>query len=118
MAIEIQLEKLRVAEAIYARDVLVYKLSDAYTSIHEKTELINRLQNDLNNGDSDTNGGLSLPDSQQTTEPSELQAQVAELEVLMQDFRMGPKDVVYPPPKYEEEEKQVCVVFQVRICAF
>lgn len=108
MAIEIQLEKLRVAEAMNARDVLVQKLSDAYTSVREKTELIERLQQALNNGNSNYAPLSSAIPWDQTTEVTGLRAQVAELETLVQDLRIGSRSSMGPPPRYEEEEGKAC----------
>lgn len=44
MAIELQVEKMRAAEAISARDSAVQRLSSAYDSIKEKAYMVNRLQ--------------------------------------------------------------------------
>lgn len=118
MAIEIQLEKLRVAEAMSARDVLVQKLSDAYTSIREKTETIERLQQAINatanNGNvmskvTSPSSALSQETPDQTTEIIELRSQVANLEALVQNLRIGSRNAIGPPPKYEEEERRVSV---------
>lgn len=44
MAIELQLAKMRAAEAMSARDSAVQRLSSAYDSIKEKAQIIGRLQ--------------------------------------------------------------------------
>ena len=44
MAIEIQLERMRVSEAMAARDNLVHHLTDAHVSIRQKVETIQRLE--------------------------------------------------------------------------
>ena len=44
MAIEIQLERMRVSEATTARDNLVHHLTDAHVSIRQKVETIQRLE--------------------------------------------------------------------------
>ncbi|KXN91932.1 hypothetical protein AN958_11317, partial [Leucoagaricus sp. SymC.cos] len=113
MAIEIQLEKLRVAEAMNARDALVQKLSDAYTSIREKTDLIDRLQQALNSAMNATTdaSNAAFPTTphqnwDQITEITGLRAQVVELEGLIQDLRIGSRNAMGPPPKYEEEERK------------
>lgn len=46
MAIELQVEKIRAAEATSARDSAVQRLSSAYDSIKEKVYMINRLQSE------------------------------------------------------------------------
>ncbi|KAJ3569995.1 hypothetical protein NP233_g4688 [Leucocoprinus birnbaumii] len=111
MAIEIQVEKLRVAEAMSARDVLVQKLSDAYTSIREKTDLIDRLQQALNAAmganTNTTNVPFSTSPRQGWNPPADmsgLRSQVADLEALIQELRVGTRNAMGPPPKYEEED--------------
>jgi len=107
MAIEIQLEKSRVVEAMNARDLLVQKLSDAYTSIREKTELIDRLQQTLNTT-TNTDHTTHLANPQNWTQaPEILPNQVADLEALIQDLQIGSRNTMGPPPKYEEEDGKV-----------
>lgn len=104
MAIEIQLEKLRVVEAMNARDLLVQKLSDAYTSIREKTELIDRLQQTLNTTTNTDHTTHSANPQNWTQVPEILPNQVADLEALIQDLQIGSRNTMGPPPKYEEED--------------
>ncbi|EKM81270.1 hypothetical protein AGABI1DRAFT_72163 [Agaricus bisporus var. burnettii JB137-S8] len=105
MAIEIQLEKLRVVEAMKARDVLVHKLSDAYTSIREKTEMIEHLKQALSTGNPTSVPPSSLPVAwDQNPETAVPRTQVADLEALIQDLRFGPRNAMGPPPTYEEAE--------------
>jgi len=104
MAIEIQLEKLRVVEAMNARDLLVQKLSDAYTSVREKTELIDRLQQALNGATNTSHTAYSATDPQSWGQaPEMLQPQATDLEALIQDLSIGSRNTMGPPPKYEEE---------------
>jgi len=105
MAIEIQLEKLRVVEAMNARDLLVQKLSDAYTSVREKTELIDRLQQALSAA-TNTSGQTTEPQNWSQA-PEMLQTQVTDLEALIQDLSIGSRNTMGPPPKYEEEDGKV-----------
>src|ERR1700728_3656991 len=44
MAIEIQVERMRVVEAITARDAVVQRLNDAHVSIRQKTAIIDHLE--------------------------------------------------------------------------
>jgi hypothetical protein len=101
MAIEIQLEKLRVVEAMKARDVLVHKLSDAYISIREKTEMIEQLKQAISNGNP---ASISHPSWDQKAEIAVPRTQVADLEALIHDLRLGSRNVIGPPPTYEEAE--------------
>jgi len=108
MAIEIQLEKLRVVEAMNARDLLVQKLSDAYTSVREKTELIDRLQQALNTATNTSHTTYSTTDPQSWGQaPEMLQTQATDLEALIQDLSIGSRNTIGPPPKYEEEDGRV-----------
>lgn len=108
MAIEIQLEKLRVVEAMKARDVLVHKLSDAYTSIREKTETIEHLKQALSTSNPTSVPSSSLPVAwDQNPESAVPRTQVADLEALIQDLRFGPRNAMGPPPTYEEAEDRV-----------
>jgi hypothetical protein len=44
MAIEIQVERMRVVEAITARDAVVQRLNDAHVSIRQKAAIIDHLE--------------------------------------------------------------------------
>ena len=43
----IQMERMRVAEVLAARDTVVHRLEDAYTSVRQKAATIDRLQHEL-----------------------------------------------------------------------
>jgi hypothetical protein len=108
MAIEIQLERLRVVEAMKARDVLVHKLSDAYISIREKTEMIEQLNQAIGTGNPASISHPSLAVAcDQKAEVAVPRTQVADLEALIQDLRLGARNVIGPPPTYEEVEDKV-----------
>ncbi|KAI5993893.1 hypothetical protein EDD15DRAFT_867525 [Pisolithus albus] len=47
VALAVQLERLRVAEALAARDNVVVRLEDAYTSVRQKSAIISRLEREL-----------------------------------------------------------------------
>lgn len=47
LALIIQMERMRVAEVIAARDTVVERLEDAYVSVRQKSATIDRLQREL-----------------------------------------------------------------------
>ncbi|KAI6004915.1 hypothetical protein EDD15DRAFT_2515505 [Pisolithus albus] len=47
VALAVQLERLRVTEALAARDNVVVRLEDAYTSVRQKSAIISRLEREL-----------------------------------------------------------------------
>lgn len=47
IALAVQLERLRVTEALAARDNVVVRLEDAYTSVRQKSATISRLEREL-----------------------------------------------------------------------
>ncbi|KAH7911887.1 hypothetical protein BJ138DRAFT_1062170 [Hygrophoropsis aurantiaca] len=47
MALVVQMERMRVQEAMAARDSVVYRLENAYISVRQKTEAIDRLEREL-----------------------------------------------------------------------
>ncbi|KAI6097958.1 hypothetical protein EDD16DRAFT_584196 [Pisolithus croceorrhizus] len=47
VALAVQLERLRVREALAARDNVVVRLEDAYTSVRQKSAIISRLEREL-----------------------------------------------------------------------
>ncbi|KIK24456.1 hypothetical protein PISMIDRAFT_410173 [Pisolithus microcarpus 441] len=47
VALAVQLERLRAAEALAARDNVVVRLEDAYTSVRQKSAIISRLEREL-----------------------------------------------------------------------
>jgi hypothetical protein len=49
LALIIQMERMRVAEVIAARDTVVERLEDAYVSVWQKSATIDRLQRELDN---------------------------------------------------------------------
>jgi hypothetical protein len=55
MALELQLEKQRVKEALAARDNLVKRLNEAYMTIRDKNDLMDRLGVGLCSNDCDKN---------------------------------------------------------------
>ncbi|KAG2139042.1 hypothetical protein DEU56DRAFT_980433 [Suillus clintonianus] len=49
LALVIQMERMRVAEVIAARDTVVERLEDAYISVRQKTATIDQLQREIDN---------------------------------------------------------------------
>ncbi|KAI6009570.1 hypothetical protein F5J12DRAFT_912455, partial [Pisolithus orientalis] len=47
IAFAVQLERLRVVEALAARDNVVVRLEDAYTSVRQKSAIVSRLERQL-----------------------------------------------------------------------
>ena len=99
MALELQIEKLRVAEITNARDAALHRLSDAYTHIREKNELLKQFQ-------VDREGGVNDP------EISSLKAHILALEsTTIRDLRLeveglrsklAERAIEPPPPSYTE----------------
>ena len=98
MALELQIEKLRVAEITNARDAALHRLSDAYTHIREKNELLEHFQVDREGGVSDA-------------EIASLKAHILALEsTTIRDLRLEVEGLrsklaeraIEPPPSYTE----------------
>ncbi|KAF8874777.1 hypothetical protein CPB84DRAFT_1629999, partial [Gymnopilus junonius] len=120
LAIEIQIERLRVVEISNARDAAVQRLSEAYCSIRQKNELIEQLQQETMDG----RGGLSAALTQlaqsktaDNTEVEGLKTHIATLEKTVEDLRLIirqqqqqqntiPSKLSDPPPRYEESGVQ------------
>ncbi|KAI6137800.1 hypothetical protein EDD17DRAFT_418186 [Pisolithus thermaeus] len=64
----VQLERLRVTEALTARDNVVVRLEDAYTSVRQKSAIISRLEREL-----ETLRQSSAPSSKNPSELQEIQ---------------------------------------------
>lgn len=124
MAIEIQLERMRVSEAMTARDNIAHRLTDAHLSIRQKVETIQRLElekeeltrklpanlhHDASTAtketlNEDTNGLTSKAELELETKRlraiiTGLQEQVKLLRETRSECR---KPSVDPPPRYEE----------------
>ncbi|KAI6098718.1 hypothetical protein F5141DRAFT_1010603, partial [Pisolithus sp. B1] len=68
VALTVQLERLRVTEALTAGDNVVVRLEDAYTSIRQKSAIISRLEREL-----ETLRQSSAPSSKNPSELQEIQ---------------------------------------------
>lgn len=117
MALEMQVERIRVMEVLKARDVAVGRLADAYTTVRRYSEFIDQLQQDRvvrglenlkftdNDADEHTAGaGLT---------PLDPKAHIAALEATIKELReingylkeydaCEGKAMCDPPPHYEE----------------
>jgi hypothetical protein len=116
MALEIQIERLRVIEITKARDAALQRLSDAYVSIRQKTQVIEQLQHGR-----EVKGLVPLPihlsPLEERTEIDCLKAHILDLEATVGDLRFTvcrlqrqlsigsqPLD---PPPCYQEDALKV-----------
>lgn len=113
MAIEIQVERLRVVEAMTARDAVVQRLADAHVSIRQKVAIIERLE--LEKADLERrlftlkgpcNEEYEEEKTKASSEIDKLQVVIKGLrdEVgLLKEVRSDPgKPLTDPPPRYEE----------------
>ncbi|KAF8162712.1 hypothetical protein B0H34DRAFT_856362 [Crassisporium funariophilum] len=109
MALEIQIERMRVAEISSARDAVLERLSDAYVSIRQKSEIIDQLQQER-----ESKGWAPLPiqlsHAAEQTEIDSLKAHIvtldATIEVLrdtIQQSTIACSKPIDPPPCYEED---------------
>jgi hypothetical protein len=71
MAIEIQLEKMHLAEAINARDTIAQRLADAYVSINQKNAVIENLRHKSGQIDSDVSNGTNFDQDEEKRKPLE-----------------------------------------------
>ena len=116
MALEIQIERLRVIEISKARDAALQRLSDAYVSVRQKTQVIERLQQER-----EVKGLARIPihvsPLEERTEIDCLKAHIVGLEATVEDLRFTihrlqrqssigsqPLD---PPPCYQEDALKV-----------
>jgi hypothetical protein len=86
MALEIQIERLRVTEITKARDAALQRLSDAYVSIRQKTKVIDQLQQER-----DVKGlapfPINLSSLEERTEIDSLKAHIVNLESIVEELR-------------------------------
>ena len=101
MALDLQIERLRVNEVMKARDNVLNRLADAYVAIRQKNEIIEHMQEERGN-----KGAAPFPTHviqvRDTAENDKLKAHIAALEAAVDQLRsltVKPSD---PPPCYEE----------------
>ncbi|KAH6899250.1 hypothetical protein BKA70DRAFT_1115663, partial [Coprinopsis sp. MPI-PUGE-AT-0042] len=125
LALEIQVERMRVVEVLKARDAAVERLADAYTLVRQYSEFIEHLQRErvargLEKLDP-AGVDLSLKDIDPLP-PLDSQAHIAALEATIKDLReinkylkeydvSEAKSMCDPPPNYEENAIKVCLLF-------
>lgn len=112
MALEIQIERLRVTEIAKARDAALQRVSDAYVSIRQKSQLIEQLQQERG-----VKGlppfPIQLSSLEERTEIDCLKAHIVSLETTIKDLqstvpRLQPQSSIGcqaldPPPCYQED---------------
>lgn len=122
LALEIQIERMRVVEFLKARDAAVERLADAYTLVRQYSELIEHLQQDrIAHGleKLDLTKVDSLTKSVDPPLPLDPQAHIAALEATIKDLReinrylkeydaSETKSMRDPPPHYEDNAVKVC----------
>lgn len=125
MALEIQVERMRVVEVLRARDAAVERLSDAYSLVRRYSELIERLQEErvasglerLSLGGSgpayDTGGSTAVLDT--TAHIASLEATIKDLREINRYLReydaCEGKTLCDPPPNYEENIVKASFLF-------
>ena len=116
MALEIQIERLRVIEITKARDAALQRLSDAYVSIRQKTQVIEQLQQER-----EVKGLARIPihisPLEERTEIDCLKAHIVGLEATVEDLRFTIHRLQHqlsigsqpldPPPCYQENAQKV-----------
>jgi hypothetical protein len=117
MSLEIQVERMRVTEALIARDNVVHRLTAAYASIRQKTATIEQLQQEreilrLNNLHLSPNDLTKSTDDKSSDE--EIHRLEGTIKKLQDEIRLlkneSPKFVGDPPPRYEEGKTTVSKV--------
>ena len=109
MAIEVQVERMRVSEMMSARDAAIQRLSNAYESIRQKTATIERLQQEAIRNSSFPSTPVSVPEQLEITR---LREEITNLEAVIKDLRHeikvlkdhapGHTKSLDPPPQYDE----------------
>jgi hypothetical protein len=118
MAIEIETERMRVIEAMNARDATVQRLSDAYVSLSQKNAIIERLQREQEAFQKHSKASSSLLTAGNgLQETIKLKAEVSMLEKIIKGLRDEMNDLKEntksaskshdPPPRYDEGRTKV-----------
>ncbi|KAJ7490989.1 hypothetical protein FB451DRAFT_996639, partial [Mycena latifolia] len=102
MALEVEVERARAAEALSARDAAIERLSDAYLSIRQKMTMIERLQR------------TPQDESASSTVNEQIAALETTVKTLREQLAMAtslnvPARSVEPPPSYDEVCSPPCL---------
>lgn len=112
LALEIQVEKMRVVEATKARDAAVHRLLEAYTSVRRHSEIIEQLQKEREeHGLKKLDHCLSSPSECNDARILELEEMIADLRDINQclkEYGAYERKMLFdPPPNYESEITRV-----------
>ncbi|KAF4578320.1 hypothetical protein EYR36_000127 [Pleurotus pulmonarius] len=106
LAIELQTERLKVAEALAARDLLVHRLGDAYTSLQQKNQLLGQVGDKFVTKLTDSTNlpthGLTIDHNEKKALTEQIAAQQTIINQLKQEIKALKPPKVDPPPCYEE----------------
>lgn len=105
MALDLQVERLRVAEVMTARDTTLNRLADAYISIRQKNEVIERMQEERESKGAPPFHTHLIP-VRDTVEIDKLKTHISTLESTIEQLRSIAKPTD-PPPCYEENVQKV-----------
>jgi hypothetical protein len=106
MALEIQVEKMRVVEATKARDAAVYRLLEAYTSVRRHSEVIEQLQKEREERGLEKLGHSLSPPAEyhdkRIVELEEMIADLRDINLCLKEYGSCERKMLCdPPPHYE-----------------
>ncbi len=115
MAIEISAERMKVTEAMQARDAAVLRLSEAYISLRQKVAMIDRLEGNSHGPEMFKESTSYVLGDVGVTETSILKEEIVALESIVKSLKeeireqnaqtAGPTE---PPPRYDDGAYKVC----------
>lgn len=112
-AIELQIERLRVAEITKARDIALQRLAECYVSIRRKNELIERMRPEHGQEDKgDVNFPLQFSGHLESAVTEQLKAHITMLEASNKELRqlvaqLQASATLDLPPLYEADVRKV-----------
>jgi len=123
MAIELQIERIRVAEITKARDATLQQLSEAYSSIHEKNTVIERMQLKCSSSSEDDSSRCANIEARDS-KPEALKAHIdsleksnaalrARVEQLEKGSAINSVKALDLPPLYEAGRPKVSILFRI-----
>ncbi|KAK0229091.1 hypothetical protein EDD85DRAFT_135626 [Armillaria nabsnona] len=114
MAIEISAERMKVTEAMQARDAAVLRLSEAYISLRQKVTMIDRLQGNSHGPEMFKESTSYVLGDVGVTETSILKEEIVALESIVKSLKeeireqnaqtAGPTE---PPPRYDDSAYKI-----------